>query len=65
MIWCATPEAHEIVSVATNNAETARCYNAGQKYIRKEEIPWHTKSYETEHDLVRKEVRTKPMSLTQ
>ena len=25
---CASPEAHEIVGVATNNAETAGCYNA-------------------------------------
>jgi hypothetical protein len=31
MIWRAAPEAHEIDSVATNNAETARCYNAGQE----------------------------------
>jgi hypothetical protein len=29
MLGCATPEAHKIVSVATNNAETARCYNTG------------------------------------
>lgn len=29
MFWCATPKAHEIVGVATNDAETTRCYNAG------------------------------------
>ena len=28
MIRCAAPKAHEIVGVATNNAETTRCYNA-------------------------------------
>ena len=39
MIRCATPEAHEIVGVATNNAETARCYNASQKYNREEGRP--------------------------
>jgi len=57
MIRCATPEAHEIDSVATNNAETARCYNPGQKYIREDGRPWHTKSYETEDGSVREKVR--------
>jgi hypothetical protein len=29
MFWCATAKAHEIVGVATNDPETARCYKEG------------------------------------